>query len=364
MRRLLTLLLLVATLAGAAAMAPGSAFADPFTGGGGTPLSEKPMGQPDAPPPSPASTTSTPGDVAAPLPGTGLFNGMLQRLAHRQMLLNERISHQFKAVRDTGSGVAFATVLALAFFYGVLHAAGPGHGKSIVAAYFVANEARWTSGVVMGGVISLLQGVTAIVAVFLLSLVLRTSQMAVENNGAMVEFISYGLVVLIGLVLFWRAVSGKGHNHHHGPVLPGHTHHAHDHHDHDHGHHACGHAHHDHGHDHHHHAPAPAVASFRRVLTLAAGVAPCASAIIIMLFALANGAMLVGTIAVLSLSLGMGLTVSAIGVLSILARGLMKRFAGGETAAGERLERVLAIVGSVLVVAFAGTLMLGAWVRL
>jgi hypothetical protein len=49
---------------------------------------------------------------------------------------------------------------------------------------------------------------------------------------------------------------------------------------------------------------------------------------------------------------------------SILARGLMRRFAGGETAAGERLERGLAIGGSVLVVGFAGMLMLGAWIRL
>ena len=347
-RLLLALLLLLAGLIG-----PAGAQADPFTGGGGTPLSEKPIGQPDVPA---AAPTSRPGDVAMPLPGTGVFNGMLQKLAHQQMLLNERISHQFKAVRDTGSGTAFFTILALAFFYGVLHAAGPGHGKSIVAAYFVANEARWTSGVVMGGLISLLQGLTAIIVVFLLSLVLKTSQMAVENNGAMVEFISYGLVVAIGLVLFYRAVTGKGHNHHHGPVSFGQGHHGHDHgHEHDH-----------HGHDHGHHAHARVAAggSFRRILTLAAGVAPCASAIIIMLFALANGAMLVGTIAVLSLSLGMGLTVSAIGVLSILARGLMKRFAGGETATGERLERALAIGGSILVVAFAGALMLGAWVRL
>ena len=344
-RLLLALLLLLAGLIG-----PAGTQADPFTGGGGTPLSEKPIGQPEVPA---AAPTSRPGDVAMPLPGTGVFNGMLQKLAHQQMLLNERISHQFKAVRDTGSGTAFFTILALAFFYGVLHAAGPGHGKSIVAAYFVANEARWTSGVVMGGVISLLQGLTAIIVVFLPSLVLKTSQMAVENNGAMVEFISYGLVVAIGLVLFYRAVTGKGHNHHHGPVSFGqdhHDHHGHDHHGHDHGHHA--------------HAPVAAGGSFRRILTLAAGVAPCASAIIIMLFALANGAMLVGTIAVLSLSLGMGLTVSAIGVLSILARGLMKRFAGGETATGERLERALAIGGSILVVAFAGALMLGAWVRL
>ena len=351
---LLASLLLVAGLIG-----PTAVLADPFTGGGGTPLSDKPIGQPDAP----AAPAATPGDVAVPLPGTGFFNNALQKLAHQQMLLNERISHQFKSVRDTGSSTAFFTILALAFFYGVLHAAGPGHGKSIVAAYFVANEARWTSGVVMGGVISLLQGLTAIIVVFLLSLVLKTSQMAIENNGAMVEFISYGLVVLIGLVLFYRAVTGKGHNHHHGPVSFGHDHHDHDHHacGHDHGHHDHDH-HHDHAHDHHHQAPAGG--SFRRILTLAAGVAPCASAIIIMLFALANGAMLVGTIAVLSLSLGMGLTVSAIGVLSILARGLMKRFAGGETATGERIERALAIGGSVLVVGFAGALMLGAWIRL
>ena len=350
-RLLLALLLLMAGLVG-----PAGAQADPFTGGGGTPLSDKPIGQPDAPA---AAPVQRPGDVAMPLPGTGLANGLLQKLAHQQMLLNERISHQFKAVRDTGSSTAFFTILALAFFYGVLHAAGPGHGKSIVAAYFVANEARWTSGVVMGGIISLLQGLTAIVVVFLLSLVLKTSQMAIENNGAMVEFISYGLVVLIGLVLFYRAVTGKGHNHHHGPVSFGHDHHDHDHH-------ACGHdhGHHDHDHAHDHHHQAPAGGSFRRILTLAAGVAPCASAIIIMLFALANGAMLVGTIAVLSLSLGMGLTVSAIGVLSILARGLMKRFAGGETATGERIERALAIGGSVLVVGFAGALMLGAWIRL
>lgn len=341
---LLAFLLLTAGLIG-----PGAALADPFTGGGGTPLSDKPIGRSDAPASTPVPVA---GDVSVPLPGTGLVNGLLQKLAHQQMLLNERISHQFKAVRDTGSGAAFLTILALAFLYGVLHAAGPGHGKSIVAAYFVANEARWTSGVIMGGVISLLQGVTAIVVVFLLSLVLKTSQMAIENNGAMVEFISYGLVVLIGLVLFYRAVTGKGHSHSHGPF-------GHDHHDH----HACGHDHQDHEHG-HRHASGPGGASFRRILTLAAGVAPCASAIIIMLFALANGALLVGTIAVLSLSLGMGLTVSMIGVLSILARGVMKRFAGGETAAGERLERVLAVGGAVLVVGFAGTLMLGAWVRL
>ncbi|MEI9985699.1 MAG: hypothetical protein WDN69_22465 [Aliidongia sp.] len=53
-------------------------------------------------------------------------------------------------MRDTGSPAALLTVLAIAFLWGVLHAAGPGHGKSLVAAYLVTTDARWTSGIVLG----------------------------------------------------------------------------------------------------------------------------------------------------------------------------------------------------------------------
>ncbi len=100
---------------------------------------------------------------------------------------------------------------------------------------------------------------------------------------------------------------------------------------------------------------------FGSILTIFAGIAPCASAIIIMLFALANDAILIGAVAVLALSLGMGLTVSMIGVLSIVARKFMRRFATGSSDRGERLERVLAIAGAIAVIGFSGLLALGAW---
>jgi nickel/cobalt exporter len=103
--------------------------------------------------------------------------------------------------------------------------------------------------------------------------------------------------------------------------------------------------------------------NFGRILTAAAGVAPCASAIIIMLFALANDAMTVGVAAVLSLSLGMGLTVSIIGVLSIVGRRFLMRLTGTGFRA-ERIERALAVAGSLAVMGFSGLLMLGAWDQL
>jgi len=158
----------------------------------------------------------------------------------------------------------------------------------------------------------------------------------VANQGALVECVSYGIVALIGLVLFWRAATGRDHTHF-GAV------------------HGAG-----HGHRHEH---AGVRHRSRRFLIAATGVAPCASAIIIMLFALANDAMGVGVAAVLALSLGMAVTVSAVGVLSIVARRLLMRLSRGPGLSLERVERVLRLVGSAAIVGFAGLLMIGALAR-
>jgi ABC-type nickel/cobalt efflux system permease component RcnA len=82
-----------------------------------------------------------------------------------------------------------------------------------------------------------------------------------------------------------------------------------------------------------------------------------------MLFALANDVITVGIVAVLVMSLGMGMTVSALGILAIAARDLDSRLFGGG-AGGARLERVLTVLGARMIVTVAGLLMIGAWVQL
>jgi ABC-type nickel/cobalt efflux system permease component RcnA len=359
--RITAILLALALLVGPMMFGAGpEAAADPFTGGRST----------------------TPAAISTGSVGSGLW----AELAKLQRGLNSSISSEFKVVRDTGSHSAIAIILGIAFLYGVLHAAGPGHGKSVVAAYFVANQARWTSGVVMGGLISLIQGLFAIVMVFLFSLLLNWKQFEIQDRGALVEFVSYGLIVLLGGAMLYRAIANKGCGHDHGPPASAGTHrHSHDDHAHD------DHAHDDHGRDHHGHGHGDqenddhrhddhrspqiraAVAACGHVhgpvatdpkLILAAGLTPCPSAFLILFFALANGVLGIGVIAVLALSVGMGMTVSGIGVLSIVGRGFLTRVFGGSGRGGERLERVLSIAGSVLIVAFAGVLMLNAWTGL
>jgi ABC-type nickel/cobalt efflux system permease component RcnA len=99
-------------------------------------------------------------------------------------------------------------------------------------------------------------------------------------------------------------------------------------------------------------------------LIVAAGLTPCASAIIILLFALANHAFGVGVAAVAALSVGMAMTVSAIGVLSVLGRHVLLRVLDTVGVQSHRFERGLAVLGAALIVVASALLMMGAWVRL
>ncbi|HEY7990015.1 MAG TPA: hypothetical protein VID77_01385 [Stellaceae bacterium] len=266
---------------------------------------------------------------------TSAFGGAVAWLAETQHRLNEAIADAFHDTESGGSRGALALVMALAFLYGAIHAVGPGHGKSVVASYFVAHRAHWTGGVLMGSLISLTQGISAVVLVGILALVLGAKQVEILERGTVVAFVSYALIVALGVWMFFRAATGRLHAHDDGDD------HAHGHHDH------RGHAH-----------------RLDARLILATGLTPCASAIIIMLFALANGAFGLGVAAVAVLTLGMAVTISTIGVAMVLGRRALLAVidkAGMET---HRLERGIAMAASVVIVLVSGLMMYDAWTRL
>jgi nickel/cobalt transporter (NicO) family protein len=291
------------------------------------------------------------GTHVVPPNGVDMFlmpGGVVATLAHIQMQLNDVISREFETVHGTGSIGAALTILALAFLYGAVHAAVPGHGKTVVGSYFVTNGARWRSGFVMGGLISAIKGATAIALVLLLSLVLHLKELETANQGATIGCVSYALVAVIGCVVFWQAATGRGcgHSHHgHHEALGGDRHDVHD------------------PAEHRHAAPHNHL-GFQRTLIIVTGLVPCSSAIVIMLFALANNAMAMGIAAVLALSLGMAVTVSTVGMAGIAARPILVwAFAGGGRHLA-RAEQTAQLLGAALMVGFGGLLMVGALSRI
>jgi ABC-type nickel/cobalt efflux system permease component RcnA len=262
-----------------------------------------------------------------------------QRDLHRRLTL---VLHQL----DEAPTARTAAALILAsFLYGIFHAAGPGHGKAIISTYLLTHRQSLARGIWLSTLSSLMQGVTAIVAVLLLIGVLGWLARDTMGQVRNLELASFLLVALLGLWLIGRALrsiwrlrretparAGDGDADgplatltfsrvQHSAVLPesgvhrlGHPEtHAHAHvQEHDCG---CG--------TPHHVDPNQRGPWYATVF--AVGIRPCSGAVLVMAVSYLLGIWLAGIAAVLAMSLGTAMTVSVLAILAVQARDWTRR---------------------------------------
>jgi nickel/cobalt exporter len=300
----------------------------------------------------------------APPSEVGGFTGWI--LA-KQAEFYRMLSGLIRAAKADGS--AAYTLLGISFLYGVFHAAGPGHGKAVISSYLVANNETWRRGIVLSFASAILQALTAIAIVGVVAALLGATAKAMGNTVRVIEIVSYTLILLIGLRLLWvkgraflRALRlGAGHHTHDHTHEHGHGHHHHHDHDHDH----------DHDNDHdasawsHGHAPEPSelagVHWLRRGLTaiVAVGLRPCSGAIIVLVFALAQGLFWIGVASTFVMGLGTAITVAAIATLAVAARELAGKLAKAKPGAGVIMLRGLETAAALVIVLFGAALLTG-----
>jgi ABC-type nickel/cobalt efflux system permease component RcnA len=359
---------------------PASAQNNPF-GGRSAPQQSSP------PPPTVGDETVHEPLITLPAPVLAVF----RQVADWQRDLNRFLSGKLRESSADGSWIAAASVLLASFLYGVLHAAGPGHGKMVVASYFTAKQAPLKTGILMGSVIALTQAVVAIVVVGVLALIVGRSQMQIMDDANWLEIASYTIIFGMGAYMTYCALVGReAFAHDHGPAastfddaINAHEHHhEHTHHTHVHGehcthdHHAAahdGHDHHDHhGHHGHDHGGTNAretwLARTGRMLAgrdgeviavgIVSGVRPCTGTILVLLFALANGVFFLGIAAALLIAFGVAITISALGIGTIVLRHAITGGSKAPTPTRAILSRALTIAGSAGVM-FLGGLLLG-----
>ncbi|QEI05139.1 high frequency lysogenization protein HflD [Pigmentiphaga aceris] len=133
------------------------------------------------------------------------WDAMTWWIQSQQRDLHRQLAEALREVRNQGAPAAWA-LLSLSFVYGVFHAAGPGHGKAVIATYLGTQESRLKRGIVMSVLASLLQAVVAVTvvetALGLLDLGLRRTQAA----GQQVETFSFAVVALLGAIFVLRAL--------------------------------------------------------------------------------------------------------------------------------------------------------------
>ena len=179
-------------------------------------------------------------------PAEPQVGGIVGWLLAKQSEFYRQMSGAIRAAKEDGSAVWW--LLAISFAYGIFHAAGPGHGKAVIASYLVANQETAKRGIVLSFASGLMQSLVAVVIVGIGAVVLNATAATMCSAEKVVEIASYGLIALLGAHA--RHPSGDAVEHHdHGDHHAAHADHAHD--DHAHG-----------GHDDHHVAEPPAAGTW------------------------------------------------------------------------------------------------------
>lgn len=264
--------------------------------------------------------------------------GLVGAFVDFQRTANREIARHLKAIRDGQGAGPLALGLVLAFLYGAVHAAGPGHGKLVVVGYFLSREARIGRGLAMGAQIAVMHVVSAVIVVGLADLLLRRAFGGTPAEVPAVRIASYALIVGIGLLMLGRAVhrlaaarnpatagQSHAHPHRHGPGC------------------GCG---------------AHARPAEGGLLALAVGLVPCTGSLLVLLYALANDMLATGFLLVAAIALGMAITMGGLGLASVWARGfVLDRMPGGRPAV--LLSGLLELAGAGLVTAVGGLLLVG-----
>jgi hypothetical protein len=94
------------------------------------------------------------------------------------------------------SGSAAWSLFGLSFFYGIFHAAGPGHGKAVISSYLVANEETWRRGVVLSFASALIQALVAVAVVGVAAALLNATAATMKNAVNVIETVSYALIIV------------------------------------------------------------------------------------------------------------------------------------------------------------------------
>ncbi len=274
--------------------------------------------------------------------GAASVTGVSGWLLAQESWFYRLLTGAIRAVKENGS--AEWTLAGLSFGYGVFHAAGPGHGKAVIASYMVADERLLRRGLAISLAAALFQGFVAVALVGVAFLIIGTTAKHMTAAANIVEIVSYLGVIILGAVLLasksaavvaaWRqapmrSVGFAGAAF--GPVAAAggpnalffaddctvaHVHGA-----------GCG----------HFHAPDPSElgAGFswkKALLTIAAaGSRPCSGAILVLVFASAQDVFLAGVGAVFAMSLGVAITTGGLASSAVFAKKLAARFAGGDS---------------------------------
>lgn len=257
-------------------------------------------------------------------------NPFLAKIVFWQQQLHHKMAVLTRQAKETGSIRPFLSLILIAFAYGVLHAAGPGHGKAIATSYLISHGNKPGRGILVGNLIALFHSISGVGLVLALHFVLQKGVSGpMERVTHTTQLVSFSLIALLGsglllrsLILWRRRInSDKQEQKEHSEQEK----------------------------------------KYPLAMALAVGMVPCSGVVLVLLFCISLNALSLGLLLALCLTLGMAVTISAVSVAVIAGKNLTFRAVNGRHRLTGIIEQCAETAGAFMVMAL-GLLFLAATV--
>jgi nickel/cobalt exporter len=281
-----------------------------------------------------------------------VYQDFIQWVISQQAGFHRELVTLVRAISKEGSPILLWGLISTSFFYGVFHAAGPGHGKAVISAYMLASKAPLRRGISLAFLCAGVQAVMAVAVILVLSQVFSLAGKAMQISRFF-EIASFAAVGLIGvwiLVRLLRGQSGCGHDHSNDHLESHHHESDHSHtHDHSHAHdsHACCSS---------HEQEAKTARRSIWAMVAAVGIRPCTGAVLVLLFSLSADIFVWGLVATFAMALGTAITVAALAGVSVFVRDTGLALSSEHQVWRQRVSRAFGFVAAFALIIISGSM--------
>lgn len=254
----------------------------------------------------------------------GFIQALLNNINELQRELNSTLSSLSRKINQEKDISVFFLLLGIALFYGFIHALGPGHGKVIMVSYALSNPLKAKQGVLLGGFIAVIHTFSAILLVSILYYILKSTYSGYSQEPKrIISLISYGLIAGMGAFLIIKTVfidilklqknndnleikSDEKNNKIQNLILP----------------------------------------------ALIIGLIPCEGAVLILIFAISIDSYWLGILLTISMSIGMALTISIIGITAIYSKKGALKLISVQTGTVKIISIAIQFLGAIIILFF------------
>lgn len=122
-----------------------------------------------------------------------------EKIIKSQIIVHTKLGDYIAEWKDNKSGHTLLIILSLSFLYGIIHAAGPGHRKTVVFSFYLSRKSRAAEPFLISAALAAAHGGAAVFIALFFKGVSGALSVNSNNTSIYLEIISFFILILLSL---------------------------------------------------------------------------------------------------------------------------------------------------------------------